>query len=273
METKSAAPVADAFAEVRGLLTDGGDRRYFTEHAERFRHCVERVRAIVPPGARVLDIGAHYLHQSALLRLLGYEVWALDVPEFVELPFVARRAVELGIPLTPVRNLEKEQFLAGHEGAFDLVLFCEILEHITFNPIDFWRRVYELMRVGGKLYLTTPNSLRLLNVASTVKRALTLDGIGIGVPSIFATVTYGHHWKEYSRGEVKQYFRLLSPDFRVDVDFYHYRTYPLRWRPKDLARSFARWFGTRVKCFDEELEATVTLTGRTGFSARAPAYD
>jgi 2-polyprenyl-3-methyl-5-hydroxy-6-metoxy-1,4-benzoquinol methylase len=272
MLTDSPATIDEAFAEVGRCLSDGGDRTYFTEHAARYRHCVNAVRRLVPPGARVLDVGAHYLHQSALLRLLGYEVWAVDVPEFTELPFVARRALDLGIRLCPVRDLEKERFLPGEEHRFDLVLFCEILEHISFNPIGFWHRVYELMRVGGKLYITTPNSLRLINVASTVKRALTLDGVGVGVPTIFGNVTYGHHWKEYSRGEIEAYFRALSPDFQVDVGFYHYRVYPVRFGVKDLARSLARWLGTRVARFDEELEAVVTLARRTGFSARPPAY-
>jgi len=260
------------FDDCLGLLTDGQDKEYFKAHERRFRHSMKSILSIVPAGARILDVGSHYLHQSALLRLLGFEVWAIDVPEFAEIDFVRQRAQRLDINLSSAPHLEKGQFLSLEDGSFDLILFCEILEHITFNPVDYWQRIHHLMRIEGRIYLTTPNSLRLINVISTLKRTLFLSGIGIDVPSILGAVTYGHHWKEYSKKELLRYFSLLSPDFLVDVRFYNYRPYPAIAGVKDLGRHLARMIGEWLIIFDEELEVVVTLNRRSSFTAKAPAY-
>ncbi|HLJ95092.1 MAG TPA: class I SAM-dependent methyltransferase [Gemmataceae bacterium] len=264
--------VDKAFADFRGQLKEGYDRAYFDSHERRYRQCIQRVLSLVPAGSRVLDIGSHYLHQSGLLRLLGYEVWALDVPAFTQLDFVKGRAQELAIRLSSAFQLESGEFLSDQDGSFDLVLFCEIMEHITFNPIGFWKRVYELLKVNGRVYITTPNSLRLLNLLSTIKRAICLQGIGTDVPSIFGNVTYGHHWKEYSDKEVIRYFALLSPDFHVDVRFYHYRVYSNIHTAKDVARHLTRLLGKGLRKFDEELEIVVTLERRSCFLGQTPAY-
>lgn len=58
------------------------DAAYFAEHKIRFERTLRRVTELCPHGGRVLDIGSHYLHLSAALRLLGYEVVAMDVGSF-----------------------------------------------------------------------------------------------------------------------------------------------------------------------------------------------
>jgi 2-polyprenyl-6-hydroxyphenyl methylase/3-demethylubiquinone-9 3-methyltransferase len=82
---------------------------------------------------------------------------------------------------------------------FDVVVFTEILEHITFTPVLFWRRIYKLLKVGGSIYLTTPNALTPWKMLHVVKRLVTQNGVGITTPEIFHTVTFGHHWKEFHR--------------------------------------------------------------------------
>ncbi len=31
------------------------------------------------------------------------------------------------------------EFLEGHDNSFDLIVRTEMLEHIAFNPVAFWR--------------------------------------------------------------------------------------------------------------------------------------
>ena len=40
-------------------------------------------------------------------------------------------------------------------------------------------------------------------------------GGGVSVDDVLRRPTYAHHWKECSTRELKRYFRLLSPDFRM----------------------------------------------------------
>src|SRR5262245_27437590 len=71
---------------------DGGDANYFKSQLSRYLFSVERIAALHAPPGRVLDIGSHYLQQTALLSLIGYEVVGIDVPLFTEAPFVRERA-------------------------------------------------------------------------------------------------------------------------------------------------------------------------------------
>lgn len=256
-----------ALEQVRAELTPGGDSGYFAFHARRFESHLRAIHQVAPAGARVLDIGSHYLHLSSALALLGFQVTALDVSEFQELDFVADRARRHGIRTETTGDLGKGQFLGPDtRDAFDVVVFCEILEHITFNPVRFWRRVYDLLRPGGTVYLSTPNSLRLANTLKTAYRLAGRRGVGIPLDEIFGHVTYGHHWKEYSAGEIVEYFRRLSPDFQPGIRFVDYG---LGGSP--LSRPLARIAGV-IPGFRPHIEAVVRLPRKTSWRAREKSY-
>jgi 2-polyprenyl-6-hydroxyphenyl methylase/3-demethylubiquinone-9 3-methyltransferase len=264
----------DSAVNTVGRLTQPGhDRAYFDTHELRFQRAAQRATEIAPRGSWVLDLGSHYLHLAAILRLLGYDVVALDVPAFQNLQFVRARAETLRIRTATTESAAAGDFLHDCDNRFDIVLFCEMLEHITFNPCDFWRRIHRLLKIDGKIYLSTPNSLAALSALAAIKRIVLLDGIGINIPSIFETVTYGHHWKEYSRREISEYFRLLSPDFDVEVSNYSYQRYSYsRWSLRDYGRRLVRAVGNWSGVFTEELEAVVTLRSRTGIRPSAPSF-
>jgi 2-polyprenyl-6-hydroxyphenyl methylase/3-demethylubiquinone-9 3-methyltransferase len=275
----SVAPAArrpeEALSAIRAGLQPGGDTAYFQYHERRFRRHLETLSAIGVAGARILDVGSHYLHLGGALRLLGAEVTALDVGEFQRLPFVAERAARLGVATEVVRDLGAGDFLPGTpDDSYDLVVFCEILEHITFNPVAFWRRVHALLRPGGVIYITTPNALRLPNLLPTLQRAVLLRGIGIDVEAILTHVTYGHHWKEYSAGEIRTYFARLSPDFSVEVRPYHYRQSPPRASAlKRAGVGLVRVIGNSIPAFREELEVIVRLRDKSPWRLETKRYE
>lgn len=266
-----------ACAAVRELVDRTGnphDLAYYNLHEQRFRKTAERIVDLVPRGADVLDVGSHYLHQSAILKHLGYAVSGMDVAAHTTLPFVAGRARSLGIPNHEIANADYAEgaFLTEMADAFDCVMFCEILEHITFNPVRFWKRMHELLRVNGIIYVTTPNSLKLLSLLGTVWNALTLRKIGIGVGQIVHEVTYGHHWKEYSAAELVEYFRILSPDFSVKVRRINYGSpSPELRRQIGALRATVLRAGNATRFFAQDLEAVVTLTTKTQWRTPAPS--
>jgi len=247
------------------------DVSYLHGHRARYRRALMTISELLPPGSTVLDIGSQYLHQAFLLRELGYKVIALDVPVFVELPFVAERARRSGVDNSPIANLENfvHQLPAAH---VDAVLFAEILEHITFNPIPFWRSVHTLLSEDGFIYITTPNALAVMNMLSALKRLVTLQGMGLSVSAIMGNVTYGHHWKEYSQKEIAEYFGALSPDFQADVHTYHYRRYEYGRGLGEQARRLVRWLGAVSRAFDEELEVVVRVPRRTAWTVSPPPF-
>ncbi len=194
----------------------------------------------------------------------------MDVSEFWDLDFVKKRASDSG--LTPIveNNLEYLNSITETD-VYDVILFAEIFEHITFNPINFWKRIYAILKHTGFVYISTPNSMNLFNMARTVARVLTLRGVGIPVISIFDNVTYGHHWKEYSVPEMKTYFRSLSDDFKVHTSLYHYR------KPKvdslmSLVTAFCSWLGNGLYIFSDEIEAIVQVEKTGNWKIEAPEY-
>lgn len=244
-----------------------GDENYFEQQRLRYKYSLGRLVTILPSQCKVLDIGSHYLHQAILLRELGHEVWGIDVELFAGANFVRERSDKFGIANVIVDKMENGEFLSGHENSFDAIIFTEILEHITFNPIRFWNRVFDLLTPTGVIYLTTPNSLRPSAYIRALWNILSFEGMGLEIDQILRSVSYGHHWKEYSVSEIRQYFRSLSGDFQVQTAFYS--TDQLLMKP-GIKQLMKRLLAV-IPCFRPDIEAVISLSGKTGFSAQSPS--
>lgn len=167
------------------------------------------------PGV-VLDVGAHWLHQSLLWALDGWNVVAMDMAVTTDLGMVRELASQHSIRLLPNEDLEHPAALAAlADDSVDVVLFTEVIEHITFNPVAMWRAIHRVLRPGGTIVVTTPSYYALRGRAWAPMRWLRGGGGGLTVDALMREPTFGHHWKEYSLNELKRYFALLSPDFRV----------------------------------------------------------
>jgi 2-polyprenyl-3-methyl-5-hydroxy-6-metoxy-1,4-benzoquinol methylase len=248
------------------------DLNYFMYHKARFKKMGESVIAICPSGSTVLDIGSHYLHSSLLLHFLGYKVTCMDVTEFCTLPFIQERAAANQLVQLEENNLEKLSSLPHQSDAFDLILFTEIFEHITFNPIGFWKRVHTLIKQNGAIYITTPNSLTLYAIVKQLYQLISLKGIGMDVKAIFPTVTYGHHWKEYSAKEIKQYFQILNDGFKVSIQKFSYKPLEPIGSVKGKGSIFLEQLSNRIPFFKEALEVMVTVDKTLPWKVNIPQY-
>jgi 2-polyprenyl-3-methyl-5-hydroxy-6-metoxy-1,4-benzoquinol methylase len=107
----------------------------------------------------------------------------------------------------------------GYDGSADesieLVLFTEILEHITFNPVAMWQAIHRVLKADGKVIITTPNYYFWQSRAWDLRRFMRRMGGGIPVEDIVGEITYGHHWKEYSAREIVSYFSILPTNLHV----------------------------------------------------------
>ena len=244
---------------------------YFDYHEKRFARTARSILGSVGKGGDILDIGSHYLHTSMLLSELGYKVYAADVSEFSEISFIKERRDVFEIEGIVEDNLENFNCVNAMQDHFDVILFTEILEHITFNPIVFWNRVYNTVKNDGLIYLTTPNSFALPNFVRSFKNLISFKGVGIKVEDIFDHVTYGHHWKEFSRGEIINYFGLLSADFKVKT-----RLFSFHKKTKGSFRD-AIWqnmilLGNALHFFAPTIEVFVRVKKEKGVLKSAPKY-
>lgn len=94
--------------------------------------------------------------------------------------------------------------------AFDVILFCEVIEHLVSDPLDALRRIKDKLKPGGTLILTTPNVNRLENITKMLVGQNIYDPIsGYGV--------YGRHNREYNKHEL--FLMLDHQGFDLEVMF------------------------------------------------------
>lgn len=267
--------VADALsldAYERLFAAHGGtDVGYLRFHWPRFRATKRLLEETWRrPGARVLDVGAHWLHQSVLFALDGYRVTAADLRATSDMPSVAALARAQGIGLFGVDDLAAPGALRGlDDGAFDLVIVGEVIEHLAFNPVALWREIHRVLVEGGRIVVTTPNYYALTRRHLARARAWIGGGGGIGVDEILATPTHGHHWKEYARRELVRYFTLLSPDFAVRRALYVEDAAPPGER---VSRRLARTLRRAVPPLRERLHVEIDLVRKARGIAIEPAW-
>jgi 2-polyprenyl-3-methyl-5-hydroxy-6-metoxy-1,4-benzoquinol methylase len=117
-----------------------------------------KLLALVPPGARVLDVGCSAGYFAERLVAQGCTVTGVELDP--DAAAEARRFCD-DVVVGDVEGMT----LPFAPGSFDVVACGDLIEHLR-DPGAFMARVRPLLRPGGRLILTTPNvanwSIRLL---------------------------------------------------------------------------------------------------------------
>lgn len=229
------ADVADAEA-LRAALDDldvhdydDAEQRAYLDHAfERLRVTMALLPDL-PAGARVLELGAHPYLLTHLLWRRGLDVTPTNLfdPDAEPSRAVQKVSSRSTGEVTDFEfdhfNVERHRF-PYDDDTFDLVLFCELLEHLPTDATHALVECHRVLNDGGWLLLTTPNAVRLDNVAKMVEGRNVygpLSGYGV----------YGRHNREYTVEELEA---LLSEiGFAVEEVFAADVT-PLPLDPGDL---------------------------------------
>ncbi|MDH5769662.1 MAG: class I SAM-dependent methyltransferase [Candidatus Bathyarchaeota archaeon] len=133
---------------------------YINLHLDRYVEILSRIETQhFPKELKVLDIGTASGHLAFLVKsLFNYEVSAIDLKRD-ETPYWRYRLTNEGITYK-ICDLTKDT-IPFEDECFDLILFCEVLEHITTHPMKVFRKIWRVHRKGGILIMSTPNLLRL----------------------------------------------------------------------------------------------------------------
>jgi SAM-dependent methyltransferase len=175
-------------------------REYLAVHLHR----TARTLALAPPPlqtGRALELGAYMYMTPALGCVLGYrEVRGA----YIGPPgrSVTRAAWSQGKAIfeceTDLFNAEKDRY-PYPDGHFDLVMACEILEHMSRDPMFLLLECARVLCDGGALVVTTPN------VASCTSVARTLTAVqNPQIYSLYPWVdTESPHVREYTPRELR----------------------------------------------------------------------
>ena len=122
--------------------------RYDGQSDERWEATGMLLR-MIPEGARVLDVGCGTGSISCLVR----DLRRAEVVGIEPNPERARLAGQRGIPV--VVGTYDDGIVRRH-GAFDVVLFADVLEHLE-DPASMLRQVRGALAPGGRVLASIPN--------------------------------------------------------------------------------------------------------------------
>ena len=106
-------------------------------------------------------------------------------------------------------NVEEDEF-PFPDDSFDVVLFCEMLEHLLMNPLATLAQIRRVLKPSGLMILTTPNVARIENATAMV------EGKNVYGPySGFGP--YGRHNREYTQHELHRLMEFAG--FEVERSF------------------------------------------------------
>jgi SAM-dependent methyltransferase len=190
----------------------GRELEYFLIHRDRYRFILERIAGLaLPPGAEALDVGCYPPHLLSALELLGFRVRG-----------VSSRHEKVDLE----NNIEFDR-LPFADGSFDLVLFTEIIEHLTLDPRRYLAEVRRVLRPNGRLLITTPNAVHLKNRA----KLLVGRSVYFSLEQLYATnpdddSVYFRHNREFTLGELRAV--VAAAGFKVEAASYFNAYGPFR---------------------------------------------
>ena len=123
---------------------------YSYAYQNRYKHTLELIQKVSPPGAKVLDVAAAQGNFSLILAELGYEVTWNDLRE--DLADYVKEKWEYGKLYYNAGNV----FSLNYENYFDTILIAEVIEHVA-HPDEFLKRITQMLKPQGHIVLTTPN--------------------------------------------------------------------------------------------------------------------
>jgi SAM-dependent methyltransferase len=121
-------------------------------------------------------------------------------------------------------DLETEAFATD---AFDLLLCCEVIEHLIANPVNLFSYMLRSLKRGGFIYLTTPNFFKAQNIRSMELR---FNPQPVYPKNYSYNETFCFHVREYGMGE------LIDSAIQAGGSIYAYN-FSACWDSPLLARS------------------------------------
>jgi len=174
-------------------------RAYLEIHLPRLARTLD-ITPLPQTTRRALELGAYMQMTPALQCVLGYEEVRGGYLGTPDQGPVRKTATHGGKAVFNCRidyfDAERDPF-PYDDGYFDVVLACEIIEHLRLDPMHMLVEARRVLAANGTLILTTPN------VASYVSVARAISGVNPQIWSRYpAKDTEIPHVREYTPSEI-----------------------------------------------------------------------
>lgn len=194
---------------------------YLKVHMKRFAETIGLLQPIIRPAMRIVDLGSYGSLVPALRDLLG----ATDIT--LTEPFQERKPASENSFLQNARNgvrypvhvdrFDIEGPFPYEDGRFDVVIFTEVLEHLSRDPLQTMSEINRITKPEGYLLLSTPNCASVRSVLRILRG---------GNPNIYPVYqrcpSTDRHNHEYVPWEVRELLKLCgftNSEFKT-VDVY-----------------------------------------------------
>jgi methionine biosynthesis protein MetW len=144
-ESSSSSPDRNA----SGFTFSKIDPRRYDGHTEDPFEVAGMVAAMIPHGARVLDVGCGTGSVTKIVAAIcGADIVGVE-PDRVRADIARQRGID-------VRQGVLTSELLSELGAFDVILFADVLEHLS-NPQEMLMSVRGALRAQGMVVASVPN--------------------------------------------------------------------------------------------------------------------
>jgi 2-polyprenyl-3-methyl-5-hydroxy-6-metoxy-1,4-benzoquinol methylase len=266
VETALLAPQYDSNAYVND---------YLKVHMTRFTETVSLLRTIIQPEMRVVDVGSYGSLVPALHDILGATNITLTEP------FQEKKPISEANFLQNARNGEKYSFHVDRfdvegpfpypDASFDIVIFTEVLEHLSRDPSQTMSEINRITKMGGFLVLSTPNCASARSVLRILRG---------GNPNIYPVYqrkpSTDRHNHEYVPWEVRELLKLsgYTPSVFKTMDVYEDQQFARIWKLHTKAMLRIGSFFTFDLIRARDRGDTIFAVGRktSGVQERYPSF-
>jgi SAM-dependent methyltransferase len=180
--------------------------QYFSEHKIRFEHTYNKVIQFAKEGSKVLSVGAGAAFVEVALSLNNkFEVTILDFPEMLEL----NKSIYDKYNFTKVAADITKAEPSLRPASFDVILFCEIIEHLPTPPNKVFSAYSGFLKPDGLMIITTPNLSRLWTIRELIRKR----PISPPPDKTFSIVSFeneGIHRREYLSCEIEHELNIAG---------------------------------------------------------------
>ena len=145
--------------------TQEGAMRYHDVHSDRYAITLKALSKIhLPTNAKILELAANPYGMSAYLSTMFSDHLTLATSADKK----EERHVDIGVSDKFFKlkeygfNVEKDIW-PFEDNSFDLVIACEIVEHLAMDPMALFAGANRVLKPGGYLFVSTPNAASIQN--------------------------------------------------------------------------------------------------------------